>query len=40
MVANLAEALRRLRTEPQRRTQAGRGFLGINPPQAQRINVT
>jgi len=40
MAANLAEGLRRFNSEPQRRTLAGLAFLGINPPQAQRISLT
>jgi len=40
MAANLAQGLRRLSSEPQRRTLAGLAFLGINPAQVQWINLT
>jgi hypothetical protein len=40
MAANLAEGLRRLSSEPKVRTLAGLVFLGINPAQVQRINLT
>jgi hypothetical protein len=40
MAANLAEGLRRLSSEPQLRTLTGLAFLGINPAQVQRINLT